>query len=306
MTDALDALLALARRAEPADRDRERVQQLLEDLAAREGCELLEVILQAGHARDTLAAAATQGSDKRKTPRVVLEQMNGVVVVALTASGWSACSRSDRRLALPTAATLKHRLAPSRFASWAEQQADRLQQHAVLVDVARGTTLRQHVEDVLVAKAWNAVKHASNITESAEAGELVRGSVIPDALWIETHDPAHAATTVPAAYAHLGNPYALVDPVVHEVVVAVEYQQHPTGSMLTKVERHSVAMRLGAWSACLWIVPGDAGGRAAAERLRRAGVTDANTRPGHYIVPSSAVGIDDSDPVVPCTWLWAS
>ena len=307
MTDALDALLAVAGRATPADRAREQVQRLLEDLADRDGCELLDTLLDAGHDRDTIASAATQGDDRRQRPKVVLQHVNGCAVAALSSSGWSAATgRADRRLSLPTAATLRHRTAPSRFRNWATDRTPALRPLGVLVDTIRGSDLRQHVENVLVAKAWNAVKHASNITESAEAGELVRGSVVPDLLWIESHEPANAAVTVRHAYPHLGSPFALVDPVPHEVVVAVEYQQHTTGSMLTKVERHSIAMRLGAWAAVLWIVPGDPSGREAAERLRRCGVGDAAVRPGHYLVPASAVGIDELPPVVPATWYWAS
>jgi hypothetical protein len=282
-------------------REHDAVGALLEHLGDQEGLALLEDLLAAGHSGAVIAALAQgSASDKRVRPKVALDTINGTRVVTLLSGGWAYIGQPNRRAALPTASTLRHRLAPANLERALARLDGSIADAAIIIAVERGVAMRQYIEGrVVEAKAAQFGNSAR-----ADVGQVL-GGVQPDLLVTESW-PAeaypHRATLWPHTGARgqrqTGPDGATPVPWPDEeadftVAVEVELSGKNDVHLARKVTQHNTAMALGWWDAVVWVTDH----RDTVRRLERAGLVGASRRhPGHYATLTGAVHLGEADP----------
>lgn len=260
---------------------------LLEAIAhLGDGVMLLDDILEDGHDPEVISACLTPGEDKRKRPTLAAVTIGPWRVLSLTSSGFAAVSMAGRRPSNPSAATLRHRLAPRHArAALLDRVAPIARDRGVILDVISGGALRGYCEDRR-GEAWNLIKSGTTAQDQQDASVVLSG-VLPDLTVLESwHEDAlrHRPQVWPSS----SDPVALIDPQSCELLIAVEIELTAKFSpevLGLKVRRATVAQRLGWFSATIWAVDD----LDIVERLRRA---SAFTTPGHYFLNAADLGID--------------
>ncbi|TSA48894.1 MAG: hypothetical protein D4R50_00065 [Actinomycetales bacterium] len=295
MTQArdLDTLIAIAKQEEKETNGSESAQTAVIHILAAAGGALPvnDLINRYGVSKQTLAALIDPefiSADKRRKARVKLGTIDSEAVAYLTPSGVQASGRSVRSLSVhPSSQSLRHALAPSRFADWVKPLEETLAADGVQLQVSWGPSCRAYSERV-IAMAWAKLRISADT--SGNLG-ILTGGQLPDFLVIEnrTIDDKGAQHFLESWGVAAKN----IDELA-ETTIACEIQlseRTQGGSLRPKVDAYSAAIEiLGAAHRVVWIAD-----RKVAKILISLGVNDEYRRPGQVLISAASIGMGNED-----------
>ena len=255
------------------------VMRLLGDIEQAGGVAPLGYLEGHGHAEGTfLAALSKPPGDGRAKPLVRAHNINGVRVVALTSSGWTALGQPNKREQRPKPQDIEHRLSPQLIKQHIEGKASAWPSELVSVTVETSVSGINAWQDIVIARAWPKVTRSGYIDADGRFGTLTRreGCPRPDAVIYEKWGgPGRAAmwsgTQAAEQLAPVAGYYEETT-----ILLEVETAAKHTNALKDKVWRLNTALMLGAADYVLWAVDDAAIGR------RIAAATLAGTAPpGH-------------------------
>lgn len=245
------------------------VSDLLAEVVEAGGVAPVDYLMDRGHSTGALRIACTKPEgDKRKQPLLRPHTVDGIRVVTLTSSGWSAMGHGNKREMRPTPSTVRHSVMPSQIRKHVEAANPRFR-GGITLRVANTHSAVNEWQRNVVSKAWAYIQ-GPNTDQSGAFGQLTRpeGCPRPDALiyeeWAEGYgDRQHWGNRPPAAFADSIRSNGFV---ILTHLLEVETAEKRTDALTAKVERLNASLDLHAADTVLWAVDSD----AVAQRIRSA------------------------------------
>ncbi len=288
----LYALIEIAKQEEKETNGSESAQTSVIHILAEAGGALPinDLLTRYGVSKRTIEALVDPDltTDKRRKARAKIGTIDDQPVLYLSAAGVKASGRSMRNLSVhPSSQSLRHSLAPSRFADWVKPIEKELAKQEVGLHVTWGPSCRAY-SDRVIAMSWAKIKVAAD--NSGSLG-ILTGGQFPDFLVIEnrTADEKGAQHFLNS----WGVPARNADELA-ETTIACEIQlseRTQGGSLRPKVDAYSAAIEvLGAAHRVVWIAD-----EKVAQILINLGLNDEYRRPGQILISAASVGLGGED-----------
>ena len=288
----LYALIEIAKQEERETYGSESAQTSVIHILAEAGGALPinDLLTRYGVSKRTIEALVDPDltADKRRKARAKIGTIDDQPVLYLSAAGVKASGRSMRGLSVhPSSQSLRHALAPSRFADWIKPIEMELAKQEVGLHVTWGPSCRAY-SDRVIAMSWAKIKVAAD--NSGSLG-ILTGGQFPDFLVIENR------TLDEKGAKHFLDSWGVAarnDDELAETTIACEIQlseRTQGGSLRPKVDAYSAAIEvLGAAHRVVWIAD-----RKVAQILINLGLNDAYRRPGQILISAASVGMGNED-----------